>query len=159
EPSGEFVLITVANPRRQKRLDRLPEILAKLAPGLAPRRVKLVLAGEPSAAGTDGREAVALFESELERWGMRKAAHWTGSVDDVAPLLAKADVLISTSEVEGMSLAQLEALAAGLPVVATDVGGAAEIAQRGGRITLLSKDAPAEDFVQQLEEIAKTPGS
>jgi glycosyltransferase involved in cell wall biosynthesis len=158
DPKGEFVLLTVANPRRQKRLDRLPEILAKLARRLAPRRVKLVLAGEPSAAGEDGREAVALFEAELERWGIREAAHWTGAVDDVAPLLAEADVFISASEVEGLSLAQLEALAAGLPVVATDVGGAAEVAARGGRIRLMPKDAPAEDFVHALEDVAREPG-
>lgn len=50
-----------------------------------------------------------------------------GARTDVWPLLAAADVVVLPSLAEGMSNAIMEAMAAGRPVVATDVGGAAEL--------------------------------
>jgi glycosyltransferase involved in cell wall biosynthesis len=157
--ANDLVIVAVANPRRQKRLDRLPEIVARLDEVVAPRRVRLLLAGEPSCAGQDGREAVARLEEELDRWALSKAIHWTGAIDDVSVVLATADVFVSTSEVEGLSLAQLEAIAAGLPVVATDVGGAREVAGRlaEARIVLLPRQASAESFVKALAALATSP--
>lgn len=51
----------------------------------------------------------------------------TGELEDVFDLLASADVFCLSSRWEGMPLALLEAMAAGLPVVATDVGGVSEV--------------------------------
>jgi glycosyltransferase involved in cell wall biosynthesis len=56
-----------------------------------------------------------------------------------------------------MSLAQLEALAAGLPVVATDVGGAPEIAARSDRFFLLPPDADSGVFAGVLARLASAP--
>jgi len=52
--------------------------------------------------------------------------HFIGGCDDVAALLAASDVGVLTSRAEGFSNALLEYMLAGLPVVATDVGGASE---------------------------------
>ena len=125
----DFVLVAVANPRRQKRLERLPEIVARLDAQLAPRRVRLLLVGAPAEGSADASEALALLDAALDEWDVRDRAHWTGGVLDVAAWFAAADVFVSVSAFEGLSLAQLEALAAGLPVVATNVGGAAEVAR------------------------------
>ncbi|MDH3189365.1 MAG: glycosyltransferase family 4 protein [Acidimicrobiia bacterium] len=54
-----------------------------------------------------------------------------GSVADVAPHLAWADVLVLTSLTEGLPGVALEASAAGVPVVAFDVGGLSEIVEDG----------------------------
>src|SRR5262249_36066809 len=49
-----------------------------------------------------------------------------GWVDDVRGVLAACDVLVQASDSEGLPTSVLEALAAGVPVVATDVGGTRE---------------------------------
>jgi glycosyltransferase involved in cell wall biosynthesis len=153
----DFVVLNVANPRPQKRLDRLPEIVARLADLIAPRRVRLLLAGEPATHNADARECLVAFDREIDRWDVRATMHWAGAADDVAPLLAAADVLLAVSSHEGLSLAQLEALAAGLPVVATDVGGTREVAARSKRFALLPAAAAAEAFALTLTAIAQNP--
>lgn len=154
---SDFVLLAVANPRPQKRIHRLPEIIARLEDLIAPRRVRLLLAGEPSAGNAEAAQSLADFDAETERWHLRKSIHWAGAVSDVAPLLATADAFIAVSALEGLSLAQLEALAAGLPIVATDVGGTREIAERSPYVSLLSRDAAAEAFATVLGVLAQAP--
>ena len=51
--------------------------------------------------------------------------------DDVPAILASADAFVCASDYEGMSNALLEAMAAGLPVVATDVGDNAMVLRSG----------------------------
>lgn len=75
-----------------------------------------------------------------------------GSLDDAGlrELWSKADVLVSTSEFEGLSLAQLEALRAGVPVVATNVGGAGEICAEEEGVWLVDREAAAESFADAI---------
>ena len=54
-------------------------------------------------------------------------------------------------------MAHLEALAAGVPVVATDVGGAAEVAQHNAAMFLLPCDAGAEQFAAVLADVVASP--
>jgi len=66
-------------------------------------------------------------------------------------------VLVSCSAFEGLSLAHLEAVAAGLPVVTTDAGGTAEIAADNPAISVLPLDSPPQRFALVLAEIARCP--
>lgn len=99
--------------------------VARLAP---PKRVDLLLdawSEVPTAhlliAG-DGPERRALEHRALGR-GARSRVTFLGDRQDVDRLLAAADVLVLPSEREGMPMAVLEAMAAGVPVVASAVGG------------------------------------
>jgi glycosyltransferase involved in cell wall biosynthesis len=61
-------------------------------------------------------------------------------VEDVATLYAAADVFVATSRSEGTPFAVAEALASGLPVVATDIPGHAELAHRAGNVRLTLRE-------------------
>jgi glycosyltransferase involved in cell wall biosynthesis len=62
-------------------------------------------------------------EARAERLGLRHRVHFTGFRQDIPALLAAADLFVFPSLTEGMPNALLEAMAAGLPVVACDVPG------------------------------------
>ena len=72
----------------------------------------------------------------------RERVYFAGAQKDVAPWLSASDVAVLSSESEGFSNSILEYMAAGLPVVATDVGGNAEALASTG-ILVPAKDEPA----------------
>ena len=156
----DFVLLALANPRPQKRLDRLPAVLAAARAELAAcgvrREARLVIAGEESRSSAAAIRAIASVRAEINRLKLIEHVRWAGPVVDVAAALAAADVLISTSDYEGLSLAQLEALAAGVPVVATDAGGVGELAPGDPAIVVLPRDAAPRAFAAVLAERATT---
>jgi glycosyltransferase involved in cell wall biosynthesis len=68
------------------------------------------------------------FEQQIKRLGLGDRVSLVGTQTDVAAFLSTLDVFVFPSLNEGLPLAILEALAAGLPVVATRVGGIPEVA-------------------------------
>jgi glycosyltransferase involved in cell wall biosynthesis len=157
----DLVLLALANPRPQKRLDRLPGVLAATRAQLARRGVqreaRLVIAGEASPSSPAAIQAVEDVRARVDRLELAEHVRWAGPVVDVAAALAAADVLLSTSDYEGLSLAQLEALAAGVPVVATDAGGVGELAPGDPGVAVLPRDARPRPFGVVLAERATTP--
>ncbi|MEV4054810.1 glycosyltransferase [Amycolatopsis sp. NPDC049688] len=85
------------------------------------------------------------LRAELERRGeaMGRRIEFLGTREDVPDLLAAADVTVLTSDWEGLPLAVLESLAAGRPVVATDVGGIAGVLAGGGGLVVPPGDPAA----------------
>lgn len=86
-------------------------------------------AGRPDAHLTlvgDGPERAAL-EARAARLELDGAVTFAGERPEVAPLLAAFDVFALSSLSEGISLTLLEAASAGLPIVATRVGGNEEV--------------------------------
>jgi len=63
------------------------------------------------------------IEAQVERLGLQGAVHLVGDRSNVEALLPALDVAVLASSTEGMSNAILEAMACGLPVIATAVGG------------------------------------
>lgn len=74
--------------------------------------------------------------------GLEGNVQWLGARRDVPDLLAAADIGVLCSHEEGFSNAVLESMAAGLPVVATDVGGNAEAVLHGKTGLIVPKEAP-----------------
>lgn len=95
----------------------------------AKARARLVMVGEGPL-----REA---SRSELERAGVGELAWLPGERDDIPDILRGLDVFVLPSQAEGISNVILEAMACGLPVVATAVGGNPELVADGetGRLT------------------------
>jgi glycosyltransferase involved in cell wall biosynthesis len=73
----------------------------------------------------------ALLEREADELGMRERVLFTGYRADAASLLRAFDVFALPSTTEGLPLVLLEAMAAGVPVVATPVGGVPELVTDG----------------------------
>jgi len=99
----------------------------------AVRAMRLVHVRDPRAVLLfvgDGPELGACREL-AERLGLAGVVRFLGRRADVPAILAAADIMLLTSLSEGHSLALLEGMAAGLPVVATDVGGVRETVVHG----------------------------
>jgi glycosyltransferase involved in cell wall biosynthesis len=114
--AGDYVVGLCAYMRPEKAHGDL------LAAALAARRLgvelKCLLIG-------DGPERAAI-EAKIARLGLETQVVITGLIGDVRLALAACDVVVFTSHSETFSIAALEAMAMGKPVVMTDVGGASE---------------------------------
>lgn len=71
------------------------------------------------------------LETLIRHLGLEQDVTLTGTVADVENYLADADIYVASSIFEGLPLSVLEAMAAGLPVISTNVGGIAEIVHNG----------------------------
>lgn len=78
----------------------------------------------------DGAERENL-ETLTTTLGLQDAVQFIGAVDNARQLIPAADLCILTSLSEGLSVTLLEAMAAGKPIVATDVGGNPEAVDNG----------------------------
>jgi L-malate glycosyltransferase len=119
-PSGLPVLMHVSNFRPVKRALDVVRTFARVR---ETQPSVLVMVG-------DGPDRAAA-EHEARRLGVSDAVAFLGKVDTVAPLLAAAHVFLLPSETESFGLSALEALASGVPVVASRVGGLPEVVQDG----------------------------
>lgn len=73
----------------------------------------------------------AALEREIQRLGLHKDVRLFGYSDHIAELLNCMDVYVQSSLYEGFSNTIIEAMACGLPVLATDVGGTADLFSQG----------------------------
>lgn len=113
--------VAVARLEPQKNPLGLLDAFAAALPGDSPWQ--LLLVGEGSL-----REAV---EQRIREMGLASRVHLLGALPDVAPVLAAAELFVLASHWEGSPLAVMEALAAGLPIVATAVGSLPELVRHG----------------------------
>lgn len=72
-----------------------------------------------------------VVEERVRSLGLEPRVRFLGYLDDLVPLLQHSDVFLLPSETESFGLAALEAMACGVPVVASDVGGLPEVIGRG----------------------------
>ena len=82
-------------------------------------------------------------ESLAQNLGVSQNVRFLGIRHDIAPLMMAADVLLLTSLSEGLSVTLLEAMAARLPIIATDVGGNGEVVIHGQTGLLSPRGQPA----------------
>jgi glycosyltransferase involved in cell wall biosynthesis len=88
--------------------------------------------------------------------GLNGAVRFLGNRDDVPELLAQAECALLASDYEGCPLAVVEAMAAGVPVVATDAGGTGELVE-AGRTGELGPLGDAQGLASALEQVLRNP--
>ena len=119
-PKGEKLIVHVSNFRPVKRVAAVIEVFAQVTSRVPSR---LLMIGD----GPDAGEAAQVARS----LGVSDRVVFLGEQDQVVPLLSVSDVFLLPSSQESFGLAALEAMACGLPVVASRVGGLAELVEEG----------------------------
>ena len=109
-----FVCLYVGRLEEVKDLDTLLKAVARLDQSMR-RRTRVFLVGNGSERAT--------LESLCQSLSLATTVTFLGERSDVQELLNVADAFVMTSRTEGLPMALIEAMAAGLPCVATAVGG------------------------------------
>jgi N-acetyl-alpha-D-glucosaminyl L-malate synthase BshA len=143
---GRPRLVHVSNFRPVKDPDGIAQIFAGVRARMA---AELWLIG-------DGPGLPALVGS-LRRAGLDRDVRVLGYRSDVAQLLGQCDVLVMSSREESFCLAALEAMASGLGIVGTGVGGFAELAEHGETAMLYPPGEYAEGTRLALELLTDAP--
>ena len=141
---GEFVVATVGNIRRVKGHDVLIRAAAAIVTQFP--NVSFSIAGdvlEPKYF-----EELQILIRDLN---LSDRVHFAGGITNLRDYLSKADIFVLPSRSEGFSNAIIEAMAASLPVVATDVGGNAEAVENGVSGFIV----PSEDVASLSEAIVR----
>ena len=129
----EHVVVQVANFRREKAHEVMVEAARALSAQRIPVRILMVGQGPRQA------EIEALVASE----GVGDVVRVLGFRDDVARVVAASDALVLSSDHEGLPVAVMEALALGVPIVSTAVGGMPEAITDGVEGLLVPPRDPA----------------
>lgn len=132
-PADAFVATIAAGLKPVKNHAGLLRAFARAARpgGGATPKMRLVLLG--------GGPLRAELESLARELGVADSVAFLGFRLDVAPVLAASDALVLFSESEGLPLCVLEGMAAGLPIVSSDVGALREVIAEGESGLLVAK--------------------
>jgi len=125
----DIVLICVGRLEEIKGHDILLKAFGLLQPG---RHIKLLIVGE----GPCRQE----IERQISEQGLQQNVRMLGQRNDIPYLLNLSDCFVLSSRSEGLSCSIIEAMAAGLPVIATDVGGNSELVMNGENGYLVPPD-------------------
>jgi glycosyltransferase involved in cell wall biosynthesis len=141
---GEIVIGTVAGLRAVKNLPRLVRALA----AMTDRRARLVIVGEGPQS-----ERIA---AEARARGVAARLLMPGFLADPAGWIGRFDIFALSSDSEQFPISLIEAMAAGLPAVATAVGDVAEIVSPDNRPLIV---APSDEaaFAAALDSLADRP--
>lgn len=135
---GKKKIITmVGGFRKQKDQDTLIKAVRELSE----LDIKLLLAGN----GERHDELVKL----VDKLGVSAAVEFLGHRSDVPAILKSSDIVVQSSHYEGFGLAALEGMAAGRPVIASDVPGLADVVKGAGLLF------PSGDYVRLAQLIAQ----
>jgi len=141
--NDEFLWLTIGRLAEQKAYPNLFRAFSALLERF-PRSRLLVVGRGPLRAD---------LEDLVRRSGLQANISFLGFRSDVPSLLAAADAFVMASRYEGMPNAVIQALATGLPVVGTDVGGMPELIQDGVNGYLVPPAEP-DDLASAMSKLA-----
>lgn len=133
---AEDLIVTMVGRLDAKGQAGMLDALSLLGPGSP---VRLVLAGSEGRAGTR-----AALQQRVRASGINARVVFAGPREDVPQVLAASDILAHLPTDEAFGLALAEAMGAGLPTIASQIGGCREVVQEGVTGLLVpSGNAPA----------------
>jgi glycosyltransferase involved in cell wall biosynthesis len=137
-------LIAVGRLVEQKRFDRFFSMLAALRQKTRVR-IKATIVGDGPLRQELEQQATALGL-------LPDVVEFRGRVADMSTVYREADIMVLTSDYEGTPNVLLEAMACGLPVVATKVGGVPDLVQHNetGKVVAADEEALAEALLMLL---------
>lgn len=131
----EFLWLAVGNVRPEKNYPNLLHAFHRLREQGPGARLRV-------AGGFWSDEVYAEVMRLVEKYALQDSVQFLGQRMDVPLLMHAADALVLSSQTEGLPNVVMEAMASGLPVVATDVGGVRELVQEGVTGRVVPGDAP-----------------
>ena len=137
-----FVVTMVARFMNMKRQDTVVEAIS-----LLPEKFHAVFVG-----GSEEDSGLARIKTLAERKGVLNRVHFLYSRKDVPRILKSSDVVVMASDYEGLSLSSIEGMAAGKPLVATDVDGLREVVDGAGLLFENRNSKQLADILLQLAE-------
>jgi glycosyltransferase involved in cell wall biosynthesis len=144
-PEGAFHVGWVGRLGREKGADVLLDATARL------KDLPLVV----SVVGA-GREEAAL-RAQAEALGIAERVRWHGLVAEAGPLFSAFDAYVLSSRTEGTPIALFEAMEAGAPVIATEVGGVPDVVSPAEAL-LVPSESPAR-LADAIREVWRDPGA
>lgn len=141
------IIVMLGRLLRQKGIPEFIEVAHRIQ-AIRPQ-ARFLLAGEEDSVHPDSVTAKWIKE--------QRAVEYIGRLDDVLPLLSKADLLLFPSYREGLPRVVMEAAATGLPTVAFDVPGVRE-AVRNGKTGYLVEYCDLDMLTQRVRELLENPG-
>lgn len=152
-PHGPITLLTVGRLTREKRFDRFISLLHELRATCG-----LDVRGRIVGSARPDQDLRSDLERQAAALGLRSdVLQFLGSASEMPGLYQQANIFVLTSEHEGTPNVLLEAMATGLPVIATNVGGVPEIVQHG-RTGLLVAEDNSDDLVNTTRALIQNPG-
>jgi glycosyltransferase involved in cell wall biosynthesis len=161
-PAEPFMLATGAVVRDELRLGEVPVLtmVGRLSPPKDAQtviaairhlgqKVKLVIVG-------DGEQRETI-QKEISKQGLEDCVLLTGERNDIPEILAATDIFILSSFWEGLPRSIIEAMMAGLPVVASRVGGVPELVQEGENGFLFAP-GDAESCAEKIQRLLNDTG-
>lgn len=140
---GERIVVSmVAGFRKQKDHATLLRAMA-----LLPAGVELWLAGEG--------ETMAEMQALAQELGVMDRVKFLGRCEDIPAILKQSDIAVLSSHYEGQPMSLIEAMAAGLPVVASDVAGIHETVGDAG---ILVPHGDAEALAEAIRRLSENEG-
>jgi len=152
-PSDAFVLLAAGQIGLRKGLDTLAEAAALVSKSRTADSVHVLLVGARFSAKAESVEFEQAVLSRFREAEPDVVLHATGYRNDVPRLMIAADSLVHAARQEPLGRVLLEAAAIGLPIIATDVGGTAEILTDTESALLVPPDQPGRlrDAIVQMK--------
>ena len=154
--TGRKVMLYVGRCVEHKRIDLMIETLAALAsdqPDLA-----LLIVGDTGRT-VEIREHVAALLAQAETLGVADRVLFTGRVPSVAPYFALAELYLQASQHEGFGVPLVEAMTAGVPLVASASGAMPWLVGEGDTAAgLLFAPGDAIDLTAKVRRLLTEPG-